>query len=127
MRKVFKKTIASVVAGVTLAVGMTAMSSSAYWATKNIYNSDGNAVGEAYNSVSSTTFYAKTTKYNPNYTMSMYMNYVVGNHDTSRDEAWESNNKRVLNIRWHGTDFSSGKSTHSVNGNSTSIVMNVGG
>ena len=56
MRKVFKKTIASVVAGVTLAVGMTAMSSSAYWASRN-FGSD----ATAYLSVSSTSVYGYTS------------------------------------------------------------------
>ncbi len=127
MKNTFKKAMASAVATVTLTVGMTAMSSNAYWTTKNIYDSSGKALGEGYNSVSSTTFYAKTTKYNPNHTISLYMDYVVGNHDTSRDEAWESSNGNVLNIRWYGTNFSSGKSTHFVNHYSTSIVMNAGG
>ncbi len=60
MKNTFKKVMASVVATVTLAVGMTAMSSNAYWTTKNIYNNIGNVVGTAYCSVSSTSIYATT-------------------------------------------------------------------
>jgi len=71
MKKTLKKAMASVVAGVTLAVGMTSMSSNAYWTTKNIYNSNGNAIGEAYNSVSSTSAYATTKRYNTSHFMNV--------------------------------------------------------
>ncbi len=59
MRKVFKKTIASVVAGVTLVVGMTAMSSSAADGKGGVYNGS-TRYGNSYNSVSTSSVWVKT-------------------------------------------------------------------
>ena len=124
MKKFLKKAMASAVAGVTLAVGMTAMSSSAYSTTKTIYNSAGNAIGNGYSYLSSSSLLVSTTAANPNYSSVVWIDYVVGNHDTSRDESWFSNNGLTCNIKWYGKNFTAVRSIHEVNGYQISIVMN---
>jgi len=127
MKKMFKKAMASVVATVTLAVGMTAMSSSAYWTTKTIYNSNNTAMGEGYLSVSSSSIYASTTQYSPNCNIWVYIDYAYGNHNTSQDNFGSSNGGNTCFVQWFGSNFTQARSIHTVNGYSTAIVMNVGG
>ena len=124
MKKVLKKTIASVVAGVTLAVGMTAMSSSAYSTRKNIYDSAGKAIGNGYSYLSSSSLLVSTTAGSPRSSSVVWVDYVVGNHDTSRDESWLSDNGLTCNIKWYGSNFTTVRSIHEVDGYQISIVMN---
>ena len=125
MKKTLKKAMASVVAGVTLAVGMTAMSSNAYWTTKNIYNSNGNAIGEAYNSVSSTSAYATTKRYNTSHFMDVSIDIITGNHYVYSDEYGNSSDF-VCYKRCYGSAISQARSSHIVNGYRTTITMNAG-
>ena len=125
MKKFLKKAMASAVAGVTLAVGMTAMSSSAYSTTKTIYNSAGSAVGKGYCSVSSTSAYATTTRYNVNHYMTVSIDSITGNHYVNGDESGYSSNYECYK-RCYGSNLSEARSSHVVNGYSTSIVMNAG-
>ncbi len=109
MKKTLKKAMASVVAGVTLAVGMTSMSSNAYWA-KRTFN-DGDKTATAYLSVSSTSVYGYTSAdNNKNKTVDIY-NYgygTGGNHG-------EGTAKKVEAQVW-GNGYTFSNSAHTSNG-----------
>ena len=120
MRKVFKKTIASVVAGVTLAVGMTAMSSSAYWASRN-FGSD----ATAYLSVSSTSVYAYTDSSLTNVTRSVFIANINYNPEPMRDPYFKTSTSGRVVVQCSGSGITVARTEHSLSGypNKT-IVMN---
>ena len=126
MKKFLKKAMASAVAGVTLTVGMTAMSSSAYWTTKSVYDySAGTNVGEGYLSVTSTTVYATTTRYNSNYFFNTLIDSITGSHYLGQDESGYVNYNKDYK-RCHGSGITQARSSHYVGESSVSIVMNAG-
>ncbi|WP_419021344.1 hypothetical protein [Holdemanella sp.] len=126
MKKTLKKAMASVVAGVTLAVGMTAMSSNAYWTTKTVYDySTGTNVGEGYLSVTSTTVYATTTRYNSNYFFNTLIDSITGSHYLGQDETGYINYNKCYK-RCHGSGITQARSSHYVGESCESIVMNAG-
>lgn len=118
MKKTLKKAMASVVAGVTLAVGMTAMSSNAYWGS-NTFN-DGTSTVTAYLSVSSTSVYGYTSANNYNYKTVVLLNYGSG---TGVPSGAGSSTKVVAQI--YGSGYTHANSSHSSNGVALPYNMSV--
>ena len=121
MKKFFKKAMASAVAGVTLAVGMTAMSSSAYWATQPF--ADGNAT--AYCSVSSTSVYAYTDSPLANVTRSVFIANINNNPQPMRDPYFKTSTSGKVVVQCSGSGITAARTEHSLSGypNKT-IIMN---
>lgn len=114
--------MASVAAGVTLSVGMTAMSSNAYWTTKSIYNNIGSVVGTAYCSVSSTSIYA-TTESPYDVEVSVSIISINGTNQNPYYTVTARGKKAVVNRT--GSTYYSATTRHTVSGQgSTDIAMN---
>ena len=119
MKKTLKKAMASVVAGVTLAVGMTAMSSNAYWTTQSF--ADGNAT--AYCSVSSTSVYAYTDSPLTNVTRSVFITNIDYNIEPMRAPYYKTSTSGKVVVQCSASGITTARTEHSLSGYSNKIII----